>query len=213
MSKERQLNKQEEIKNTILDAARKIVAKEGLQGLSIRKITKGIDYSPSIVYHYFKDKNEIIEILLSKGYNRIVSSIGSLTRNEEEPEKEMKEALTKYINAALEFPKEYKAFVLNEDPNILKKTALLHKDVSQTSQTMKMLCDNIERGIRIGRFRDCDVELMAQIIWTSTFGLIIKIIIENNLPKQQIDRLINKHFKILFNGVLTTKQKESPSAL
>lgn len=57
-----QLRKQEEIRNTILEVARNIISKEGAQGLSIRNITNAIDYSPAIIYYYFKDKNEIVEL-------------------------------------------------------------------------------------------------------------------------------------------------------
>lgn len=202
MSKEPQLNKQEDIRNTILNAARNVVEREGIQGLSIRKITKEMDYSPGIVYHYFKDKNEIIEILLSEGYNRILSSVGSLITKEIEPEKELEEALSRYIKAALEFPEEYKAFMLNDEPKILKRTVILQKGMSKKSETMKMLCDNIERGIMQNRYKKCDAELMAQIIWTSTFGLTIKLIMEKNIPQNQIDRLIKQHFDMLFNGIL-----------
>lgn len=201
MSRERQKIKQEEIKRTILDIARNVMYKEGVKGLSIRKITKEMDYSPAIIYHYFKDKNEIIEILLNEGYNRILTSIGSIDRNEDYPEKELREVLSKYIYSALEFSEEYKAFLTNDDPKILKKTALLERGISNRSKTMKMLCSNIKRGVEKKRYKPCDIELLAQTIWTSTFGLVFKLIIEKNIPKDQIERLIKQHINMIFNGI------------
>jgi len=56
MSKERQIVKQEEIRNLILTTAQQIVGEDGISGLSIRKITNRIDYSPAIIYYYFKDR-------------------------------------------------------------------------------------------------------------------------------------------------------------
>ena len=47
-----------------------------------------------------------------------------------------------------------------------------------------------------------DIELTAQIIWTSTYGLISRLILEKNIPKKQKDRLIDHHFQILINGLL-----------
>lgn len=206
MSKERQLRKQEETRNKILDTARDIISKDGIKGLSIRKITNAMDYSPAIIYHYFKDKNEIVELLISEGYGKILKSIGSVNRNENEPEKEMKEVFTSYIHAALASPEEYKAFMLNEDPSILEKTGLLEKGISKKSQTLQMLCNNIQRGINQGRYAPCDPELTAQIIWTSTFGLIIKLMIEKDISLEQVNRLIEHHFSVLFNGILISKE-------
>lgn len=202
MGRKRQLLKQEEVKNSILEAARKVVAKEGFQGLSVRKITKAINYSPGIVYHYFKNKDEIVEALVSEGYKRILASIASVQRTENEPEAEIREAFTKYIKAALTAPEEYKVFLLNDNPSILKKTSLLAKGTVEKSRTLQSLCEAIQRGVKLGQFAPCDPELTAQILWTATFGLIIKVIIEQNIPKEQIRRLVDQHFKMIFYGLM-----------
>jgi len=202
LSRERQLRRQEEIRNIILDVARNIISREGIKGLSIRKITNAIDYSPGIIYHYFKDKNEIIESIVREGYERILALIRSVKRNEKEPEKEIKEAFTNYIKAALASPEEYKAFMLNGDTSVLNTTGILKKGISKKSRTLQLLCDNIQRGINQGRYAPCDPELTAQIIWTSTFGLIIKLIIEKDISQEQVNRLIDQHFNVLFNGII-----------
>lgn len=202
LSKERQLRKQEETKEIILNIARDIIVEEGIQNLSIRKITKKIDYSPGIIYHYFKDKNEIIEILVSEGYKKILASANNFQRNEDNPEKEIKETFVNYIKSALESPDIYFAFMLNEEPSIIKKTRLLNKGIIEESQTIRILSEKIERGINKGKFKVLDVELTAQIIWTSVFGLIIKIILEKDISEKQIEELIEHNFEILFKGIM-----------
>jgi len=69
---------------------------------------------------------------------------------------------------------------------------------------LQALCENLERGIKQGRYNPCDPELTAQILWTSTFGLIIKIMIEKDVSQEQAERLIERHFSILFFGILKT---------
>lgn len=203
MGKERQLRKQEEIRQVILDTARGIVAREGIQGLSIRKITNAIDYSPAIIYHYFKDKNEILATLVNEGYEQILASIRSVESNELEPEKELKEIFVQYIKAALASPDVYKSIMLNSDPLVLQRTALLERGIADRSPTLQTLCKNIERGIGRGRYAPCDPEMTAQIIWTASFGLTIKLMMEKEIPEEQINRLIEHHFYVLFNGIMT----------
>lgn len=202
MSRERQKKNQEEIKERILDIAEKIIKQDGIKVLSIRKITSSMDYSPGIVYHYFKNKNEILENLFERGYMRIIAAIMNVQHNNEEPEKEIKEAFISYIKEALSFPEEYLLFMLNDDKKVVEKVGILSKDVSKRSKAFNILCNNIERGIKINRYSQCDVELTAQILWTATFGLLTRLIIEKDISADQINKLIERHFEILFNGIL-----------
>lgn len=206
--KERQTRRHEEVRGAILDAAREIVAKEGFKNLSIRKITKALDYSPAIVYHYFKDKDQLVESLVAEGYRKILMTVRSVQRNEAEPERELKEVFTRYIYAALELPQYYMAVMLNDNPKVLQQTGLLRAGIAKNSPTMQALCENIERGKRLGRYAPCDTESTAQVIWTATFGLIIKVIIEQDIPQEQVDKLIDSHFSIIFNGLMDNTFKE-----
>ena len=63
MGRERQIKKNEETKKAIIDAAVSIGLEEGFDELSIRKITDRLGYSSGIVYHYFKDKQEILNTI------------------------------------------------------------------------------------------------------------------------------------------------------
>ena len=200
--KERNLQKQEEIKKIIINAARDIVSKEGIQGLTIRKITKSIEYSPAIIYHYFKNKDEIIDSLIGERFKLIQSAIGSAKKYPNEPEKEIKEMFINYIKATLASPDEYKAFILNDNPEIVEKTTVLEKGITKKSKLIGLLGSQIQKGIEQGRFASIDPELTAQIIWTSTFGLIIKIMAEKHITQDQIDRLIEHNFLVLFDGIM-----------
>lgn len=63
------------MRGKILEITRRILKEEGAEAVSVRRITKEIDYSPGIVYHYFSGKEEILHTLLLEGYRRILSSI------------------------------------------------------------------------------------------------------------------------------------------
>lgn len=202
MKKERQLRRREQVRNTILDAAREIVSKEGIQGLSVRKVTDAIGYSPAIVYHYFRDKNELVETIVREGYSRILESIGS-TDEHVSPEQVIREGFTRYIKAALAEPEYYTAIMLDDCPAVLKKTRLLERETSGNSETLQMLCNALKRGMNSGRFKCRNIELTAQIIWTSVFGLIIKLMIEKNTSDEQTDRLIEHYFDIMFDGIMS----------
>lgn len=61
------------IKEEILLAAVEIIEKEGYDTLSIRKIATKIQYSPTLIYHYYKDKEHIISSIAREAYETIVT--------------------------------------------------------------------------------------------------------------------------------------------
>ncbi len=200
MGRERQTLKKEETRQLILDTARTIVAKEGMDKLSIRKITRILDYSPGIIYHYFKDKDEIMDNILQEGYKKILRSLMAQEMNQHDPEKEIVESFKHYIQTVLKFQDEYKAFILSDRPSILHHTSLLHEGVSEDRKSIQQLCGSIQRGIDAGIFETCDVELTAQTLWVAIFGLILRLIIEDISDKQKY-RLINRQLEVLLHGI------------
>ena len=206
MSKERQALKQEEIKNLILSTAQIIVARDGISGLSIRKITNIIDYSPAIIYHYFKDKEELINKLMVENYKNIIGALNSIVSNEAEPEQKLKEGIRKYIEIALQTPDEYMNIMLSSAPNILEHTSVLLSGASDKRQAIGILCKIIKDFNKNSTISDDEIELTAQLIWASTFGLIIRLIIEKESEEQK-SKLINHHLEFVIDGLIHAKNQ------
>ncbi|MCC0670704.1 TetR/AcrR family transcriptional regulator [Clostridioides sp. ES-S-0145-01] len=69
--KERRKKEKIEMKKKIMDAAIEIINQEGYENLSIRKIATKIEYSPTTIYLYYKDKAQIINDMANELYNKI----------------------------------------------------------------------------------------------------------------------------------------------
>jgi AcrR family transcriptional regulator len=65
---ERKLREKETVRNSILEAAKNIAAKEGWQSVTIRKIADAIEYTPPIVYEHFENKEDLIRELIYSGF-------------------------------------------------------------------------------------------------------------------------------------------------
>jgi|CZKP01.1.fsa_nt_gi AcrR family transcriptional regulator len=68
---ERRQKDKEEIKQRILEAARKIAANEGWHALTIRKIADEIEYTPPIVYEHFENKEDLIHEIIDAGFSKL----------------------------------------------------------------------------------------------------------------------------------------------
>ncbi len=58
----------EKNRQAILDAARSTIMEQGIDGLSMRTLADLVDYSPSALYKYFKDKDEILDELTNEAW-------------------------------------------------------------------------------------------------------------------------------------------------
>lgn len=62
-------------RDAILEAARGIISRKGVEALSIRSIADAIDYSPAGLYEYFGSKEEIILAVVEQGFARFTRAL------------------------------------------------------------------------------------------------------------------------------------------
>jgi len=198
--KSRQEREREERRDLIIKAASQIISAEGVDNLSIRKIAKQIEYSPAIIYHYFKDKDDIIEHAFRAGYQKIIIALQSVVITATDPLQMLKARMHAYIDIALRMPDEYRSVQLSTSPSILKHTSILDKGASNKNPAIAMLCENLMQIT--GETDGNTIELTAQVILTATFGLIIRLINEKNLDYLQKEALINHHIDTLIDGII-----------
>ncbi len=77
----------------ILDALRRCISKHGLQNSPIKTIAKEAGVQPSILYHYFKDRDDMIEELVEKLVDDLMHSYSAQMGEYEDPEKRFEKGL------------------------------------------------------------------------------------------------------------------------
>lgn len=198
--KERKEREREERSGLILNAAREIIAEEGFDSLSIRKIANRIEYSPSIIYHYFKDKDDIVNHLLRESYQKIIGALAAAQASSGDPLQIIREMMRNYLNLVLQIPDEYMIVMLSTSPGTLEHTSLLFKGASQKRQALGMLCKCLKEI-----YKDTDdnlIELTAQVLWAATFGLAIRLIIERDISAEQRESLVEHHLNVVIEGIV-----------
>ncbi|BCN30521.1 TetR/AcrR family transcriptional regulator [Anaeromicropila herbilytica] len=189
--KNRREREKEEMRELILSTASDLIAIEGLEKLSIRKIASEIEYAPSVIYHYFKDKEEILNIIMQRGYSKITSAVGNALVEPDSPEEKLKKITREYIEVALSMPDQFLVVQLNGSPEVLKHTGFLFQGASKEKPALATLYECLKELYQDKEVEEDTIELTAQIIAASTLGLIIKLIKEKDISDEQRERLIN----------------------
>ena len=68
---ERKKRDQENIRSGILNAAINLAKSDGWNAVTIRKIAEAIEYTPPIVYEYFKNKDDLIREIIIYGFYKL----------------------------------------------------------------------------------------------------------------------------------------------
>ena len=125
-----------ELRNTILEHAARIIARDGYAGFSIRKLALSIDYSPRTIYLYFKDKEAILLALVEEAYARTLLNRESHLLSSD-PIERVRIQLRNHIRNALAHPEHYRVIVdiLNRDgfipgPRQLELESLVRQDIA-----------------------------------------------------------------------------------
>lgn len=179
------------MKELILDTAARLIAQKGTDQLSIRKIAAEIGYTPGIIYHYFQNKDDIISQCMQQGYRRVVQAVSLPVSSEIDPIKELQAMTKRYMQNALEMGDQFIRMHLSQSADVQQYTTFLHAGAAMEKSALKQLYDCLARMHRIaGEPLHPQLEMLAQLIASSTFGVISKLVAEKGVPAQQQEALI-----------------------
>ncbi|GAA0879591.1 TetR/AcrR family transcriptional regulator [Algoriphagus jejuensis] len=160
----------EELKERILVAAKSLFLERGIEKTSIRNIADQIEYSPGIIYHYFKDKNEIFHALHQVGFQQLIEKMQVLgsVRN---PMERLKAMGSIYVNFATENPDMYDLMFIKEAP--IEHVCSTDDDCwKEGGGTFNFLRLTINDCISAGHFQGHEAEALSFMIWSIVHGMV-----------------------------------------
>lgn len=98
-----------DLKNALIQAGIQILAKEGVAGLSLRKVASKAGVSHAAPYAHFTDKQALIAAISTEGYHRLYERIEDIIRQyADDPSKQLIETAWTYVDFALTDPAHFK---------------------------------------------------------------------------------------------------------
>lgn len=189
------------IRESILHAAETYFAQGGVDAVNIRQIARDIGYSATNIYKYFEHKDAIIHALISKRMHEIASSINEVDINQHHVIDAIKQAFTLHIDRVLVYGEHYKAVMLSSNPLFLERTSMLNPNTLERLPAHQKLIETIKIGIARGELKPVDPIMTAQILWSSVFGLLMRVIIEGYPDQTYIHKLLDYQLDTLLNGI------------
>jgi AcrR family transcriptional regulator len=171
--KERREREKSETRDKILDAARELFVTEGYEGVSMRRVAEKIEYSPTAIYVYFADKQELFHELCQQDYARLAEVFQS-SEMSTDPIERLRQTGRTYTEFGVRYPNHYKFMFMTthppHEPDQKDREVMGNPEVDAYA----FLKRGVEQAIEAGRFREelQDAELISQTLWASVHGVI-----------------------------------------
>ena len=185
------MSEKEEIRRKIVETAKEIITEDGYEILSMRKIAARIDYWAGIIYHYFKDKQEIADIVCREYLEEINEILGE--NEEESPEREFFVVLKRYITVLVTNPLKYGALFDMKNMKIIEEQS--------DNPILKRIEDILRSAEDQAIFRKLEIGIAAKTVLVAANGVAAQIINEKS-GEEYGKKLIDHYLYILFKGML-----------
>ena len=199
--KERKARQKKFLRQEILDAASELFVKEGYENVSMRRIADKIEYSPTTIYLYFKDKAELLEQVCQETFARLRQVLVRIEELPGDPIERLKRGLVAYVKFGLENPHHYRATFMMPIPEGFDEEKYANPD-SPGMQAFDFLRRRVYDCMAVGRFRKLDPELVSQTLWAGVHGVTSLLITHcKGFPWVGTDQLIHSMVDTLVAGL------------
>jgi len=197
--KERRERQREALREEIMEAARTLFVQEGYNSVSMRKIAEKIEYSPTTIYLYFKDKQDLIHNLCQSTFAKLVAILDGISQDSSDPVGNLKRAARAYIEFGLENPSHYLVtFVIPHTHGEMTPEEIENSMGMRAFHGLRMM---VAECIRQGKFRPVDIEATSQCLWAAMHGLTSLLIVHTDFPWIEKDKLIDQMLEGVFHGL------------
>jgi len=166
---ERKEKQKNEIRKLILDASMKLFVEEGFESVTIRKIAELIEYSPTTVYLYFKDKDEIFYALHDVGFEKM-SEFNKSLDTIQNPLVRMHKMGENYLRFGMEYPEFYSLMFILGEP--MKKISELGCDWKPGDAALGRLKEAVTECMEKGYLAKADPYQASLAVWSFVHGLV-----------------------------------------
>jgi AcrR family transcriptional regulator len=171
----------EEFRREILDSARDIFIKVGYEKFSMRRLAEKIDYSPTTIYHYFRNKDDLLFDICEEVAEHFLNRLRSIRSVQHRPLDALRQAMLYLVEFAFDNPNQYKVFFLTR-PDIYGTQEEFLKRESMARNSYFEFREIVQTCIKDGELRRMDIDVLTQVLATAPHGLITMTLYRSSFP-------------------------------
>ncbi len=158
-----------DLKNALIQAGVEILAKEGMGGLSLRKVAQHAGVSHSAPYAHFPDKQSLIAAISTEGFNQLYNELeAAISPHAKTPKKQLIEGAQAYVRFALKNSDTFKIMF----SGVLEKEKDYPSFVEISSKTFKLVMEVVQACQNARVLPAAPANLMSVSVWGQVHGIV-----------------------------------------
>ncbi|MBE3560071.1 MAG: TetR/AcrR family transcriptional regulator [Ktedonobacteraceae bacterium] len=165
----RQDQQKQELRQAILNAAGELFLEQGYDRFSLRKVAERIGYSPTTIYLYFRDKDDLLFTVVDEGFARFRQQIAAAAAGTQDCWQRLIALGRAYMTFGLENPVYYQLMFMQRTDFLTRKPA--GKDQPRIA-AFQVLRQAVQEAIDAGVLRPGDAECYSNVLWAVVHGMV-----------------------------------------
>jgi len=202
---ERRGRHRERLRREILGAARSILVTEGFAHFTMRNIAQRIEYSPTTIYLYFRNREELLHQLCEEVYGALYQTLDRAASLPGSPLKRLHASLRAYVEFGLADPTRYRvAFMTRVGPGIDVSSFL--EEGKQARRTYDRMRQCVGEALRAAG-APLEVDATVQALWSLVHGLVALLNDHPHFPWVEQGILVERSLDLALRGLRPTRRR------
>ncbi len=174
-----------DLKNALIKAGVEILAKDGVSGLSLRKVASKAGVSHSAPYSHFADKQALIAAISTEGFRQLYERVSAVAEEyKTKPSMQLVEVAWTYVQFALDDRDRFKVMF----SGILEKEREYPEFVAESQRNFQLVKMIVEANQAAGVLRSGPSDLVALSAWGIIHGFIM-LLLEGQISHTVLDQM------------------------
>jgi AcrR family transcriptional regulator len=188
-----------DLKNALIASGVDILSKEGVAGLTLRKVAQKAGVSHAAPYAHFADKPALIAAISTEGFRRIYEAIHAAARRHAgNPAAQLVEAAWAYVKFALDDPDHFKVTM----SGIVEREQEYPAFVEVSQKSFALVLQIVEACQARKILRPGPPDLAAVGVWSLMHGL-VSLLLENQISRRIVNRFSVREMLIAMLNQMT----------
>lgn len=196
-SAERRAQQKLDLRRTILDAATNLFEKEGYERFSLRQVAEAIGYSPTTIYLYFTDKDDLLHHVALEGFRSFGEDLQRAFDSVEGALDRVQAMGLAYLRFGITHPLHYRLMFMVRGEFLERPNPPGYESIIDSFGVLQRA---VEEGLARGELRPQPPEVYTSHLWSHVHGLVSLHLATPFLPRESLEGLFLAHMEVFRRG-------------
>lgn len=193
---------EKEQEKEILRVTLELLVQDGFSKLSMRRIANELNVTATTLYHYFKNKDDLLLTLVENSILQLAEALKENVQREADPLGKLEILADTFLNFAFEQPQVYEVIYMVRPEEMPKFPKQKFQEIRSIYE---MLADIIREGVLTGQLDVEDPLISAYTLWAQLHGVVSVILSRRLDTRISQKRFISQAKEQIIQGFITQK--------